>query len=264
MGPTQRQDAVAASSRAAAAQSTLERMLLLCSTDISLSGRTAVRVTTELAERLDAELAFLDMGAGDPSRRLLRAAHATGCDLLVVGYMARSGIGSTLPPGWQRRIVLDTPCPVMLVPGHAVLPRDSGVVLGDDVTELPHQAAKTAARLAGRLRTPLMITDVLAGGRTPRSASRQLYDSAPIKEEDVLGGTLRVRQPEREPSASDQLVRTAAMREAALVVIGGRSTGRGLLPHRSVARGPQNSRRLPVIVTASRLRGATEGRRPTR
>jgi hypothetical protein len=242
----------------------LERMLLLCSTDRSLSGRAAVCVAAELAERLHAELACLDMGAGDPSRRLLRAAHATGCDLLVVGYMSRSGIGTTLPPGWQRRTVLDTPCPVMLVPRHAVLPRDGGVVLGYDVPELPHQAARAARRLAGRLRTPLMITDVLAGGRTPRPACWQLYDSAPVKTEDVAGGTLRVRQLERERRASDQLVRAAVMHEAALVVIGGRCRGRGLLPHRSVARRPESSRRLPVIVTPSRLRGATEGRRPAR
>jgi hypothetical protein len=245
----------------------LERMLLLCSTDSSLSGRAAVCVAAELAERLHAELACLDMGAGDPSRRLLRAAHATGCDLLVVGYMSRSGIGTTLPPGWQRRIVLDTPCPVMLVPGHAGLPRDGGVVLGYDVPELPHQAAKAAGRLAGRLRTPLMITDVLAGGRTPRPACWQLDDSAPVlarKAEDVAGGTLRVRQLERGRRASDQLVRAASMHEAALVVIGGRCTGRRLLPHRSVARRPQRSRRLPVIVTPSRPEGATEGRRPAR
>jgi Universal stress protein family len=211
-------------------------------------------VASELAERLHAELACVDLDAGDPSRRLLRAAHATGCDLVVVGYASRSGIGTTLPPGWQWRVVRDTPSPVMLMPADAVPTRDGRIMLGYDMPELPHQAAKAAGRLAERLRTPLIITDVLAGDRTRRATDWQLYDSARVlawKEEDTAGGTLTVRPAEREQRTSDQLVCAAAILEAALVVIAGRRRGRGLVPRRSVARRLHGSGRMPVIVAAS-------------
>ena len=191
-------------------------MLLLCSTDTSIAGDAAVRVAADLAERLRAELA----DARDPTPRLIAAGREAGCDLLVIGYTPRSALRGVRLPGWQQRVVRDAACPVMLVPAGTPQRRGTGVVLGSDVPELPHQAARVAGRLAARLRGPVVITDVLAVG------------------------SLRPRQVECEGRLGRQ-----PLHEAALVVIGGRGSGRTLLPHRGI-RSPLQSR-LPIVVAAT-------------
>jgi hypothetical protein len=228
-------------------------MLLLCSTDSSIAGDAARRVAAELAERLRVDLSWLDVG--DPSRRLVAAAHATGCDLLVVGYTLRRSIETASTPGWQRRVVRNTPCPVMLVPAGGVLPGCGGLMLACGAMELPRQAATTARRLAGRLRTPLILTDVLAGDWTRRPTGRPLHHSlrVPAREAEVaVSGTMHARQVRRDEHPSVEIARPA-MHEAALVVIAGRYRGRGLLPHRNIGqRLRHESGPLPVIVAVSR------------
>jgi nucleotide-binding universal stress UspA family protein len=228
-------------------------MLLLCSTDSSIAGDAARRVAAELADRLRVDLSWLDVG--DPSRRLVAAANATGCDLLVVGYTLRRSIEAASTPGWQRRVVRNTPCPVMLVPAGGVLPQRGGLMLAGGAMELPHQAATTAGRLAERLRTPLILTDVLAGDWTRRPTGMPLHHSLRVpgsEAEIAVSGTMHPRQVRRDEHPSDQVARTA-MHEAALVVIAGRHRGRGLLPRRNVGQGLfQGSGRLPVIVAVSR------------
>lgn len=228
-------------------------MLLLCSTDSSIAGDAARRVAAELADRLRVDLSWLDVG--DPSRRLVAAANATGCDLLVVGYTLRRSIEAASTPGWQRRVVRNTPCPVMLVPAGGVLPGRGGLMLACGAMELPHQAATTAGRLAGRLRTPLILTDVLAGDWTRRPTGRPLHHSlrVPAREAEVaVSGTMHARQVRRDEHPSVEIARPA-MHEAALVVIAGRHRGRGLLPRRNVGQGLcHESGPLPVIVAVSR------------
>ena len=215
-------------------------MLLLCPTDSSIAGRAATRVAAELAERLRIDLSSPDGDARDPdrSRRLLAAAHATGCDLLVVGYASRAAIETASTPGWQRRIVRNAPPPVMLVPTGAELPCRGGLMLGWGASALPRQVATTAARLARRLRTVLTLTDVLAGDWTS-NPSRWSLGSAGV------------------PATEAEYARSATMHEAALVVIAGRRGGRGLLPRRNVGHRPSDGvARLPVIVAAPRTRAA--------
>lgn len=206
-------------------------MLLLCSTDGSVAGDAALRIGAELADRLHAELAALAAGTRDPSPRLFAAARATGCDVLVLGYAARPRLAARALPGWQRRVVRDVPCPVMLVPEGPALPRDGGVVLGHDVPALPHDAARTAGRLAARLGTPLIVTHVL-------------HARAP-------GGSPRDRHVARAGTAAEQLVPAASIQEAALVAIAGRGSGRTLLPRRRVASRLQAVGRLPIVLAAS-------------
>jgi nucleotide-binding universal stress UspA family protein len=230
-------------------------MLLLCATDRSIAGRAALRTGTELAERLHAELAALEADTRDPTPILLDAARATGCDLLVVGYASRARVDGASLPGWQRRVVPGAPCPVMLVPADSALPRDGGVVLGYDVPELPYQAARVAGRLAGRLRTALVITHVMAAGeRAARPPTGwQLYHSARVlsrEAESAAGGSSRVRQVERQGRPLEQLLRVTAPHEAALVVIGGRRLEHGLLPRRRVAPRIPAGAPLPIVVAS--------------
>ena len=230
-------------------------MLLLCATDTSIAGQAAARVGAELSERLHAELAELAADTRDPTPILYDAARATGCDLLVVGYASRARLDGVSLPGWQRRVVRDAPCPVMLVPVDSALPRAGGVVLGYDVPELPYQAARVAGRLAGRLRTSLVITHVIAAGErtAPRATGRQLSHSARLltrEAESAAGGSLRVRHVEREGRPSEQLARAAATHEAALVVIGGRGPRHGLLRRRRVAPRLPAGTRLPIVVAS--------------
>lgn len=236
-------------------------MLLLCATDSSIAGNAATRVAAELAEKLRVELSSLDEHARDPdpSHGLLAAAQATGCDLLVVGYAPRAAIETASTPGWQRRIVRDTPSPVMLVPADPGPPRDGDLVLGCGASVVPHQAAATAARLARRLRTAFILTDVLAGGWTPHASGRPLEPSARVPAWDAaFARTATVHScPVLDERPSDRMAYPATMREAALVVIAGRRRGRGLLPRRDIGHGvPHGAGRLPVIVATSRTRAA--------
>jgi hypothetical protein len=223
-------------------------MLMLCSTDSSVAGSAGRRVAAELADRLRVDLSGLDLS--DPSRRLLAAAHATGCDVLVVGYTLRAGLETASTPGWQRRVVRDTLCPIVLVPAGTGPPRGGGLMLGCGALELPHQVATTARRLAGRLQTPLILTDVLAGDWTRRPTDRPLHRGfrVPAGQAAVApGGTAHPRP--------------AVMQEAALVVIAGRYRGHGLLPRRHLGQGLLHaSNRLPAIVAVTRA-GAMTPRR---
>jgi nucleotide-binding universal stress UspA family protein len=230
-------------------------MLLLCATDGSIAGRAALRIGAELAERLSAELAALDADTRDPTPMLRDAARTTGCELLVVGYASRTRVDGASLPGWQRRVVRDAPCPVMLVPVDSALPQDGGMLLAYDVPELPYQAARVAGRLAGRLRAPLVITHVMTSGERPsrRPTGWQLYHSTRVlsrEAESPAGGSLRVRHLEREGRSLEQLARAAATHEAALVVIGGRRPERGLLPRRSIAPRIPAGVRLPIVVAS--------------
>jgi nucleotide-binding universal stress UspA family protein len=232
-------------------------MLLLVSTDSSIAGSAATRVAAELAERLRIDLSSPDVDARDldPSRRLLAAAHATGCDLLVVGYASRAAVETASTPGWQRRVVRDTPPPVMLVPGGAVPPSHGGLMLGCGASALPRQAAATAARLARRLRTVLTLTDVLTSDWKPYPSGWPLSHGARVPEREAEYASSATVHPRQvlDELPSDQMVRPATMQEAALVVIAGRRAGRGLLPRRNVGHRPlAGAARLPVIVAAPR------------
>jgi hypothetical protein len=209
-------------------------MLMLCSADSSLAGSAARRIAAELADRLRVDLSGPDVG--DPSRRLVAAAHATGCDMLVVGYTLRSGLETASTPGWQRRVVRDTLCPFMLNPAGARPLNGGGLLLGSGAFALPREAVTTASRLARRLQTPLILTDVLAG-ETRRPTAPLLHHAC--------------RLPWDEP-LSDQDARPAVIQEAALVAIAGRHRGRGLLPRRTIGQGPlPASNRLPAIVAVT-------------
>jgi nucleotide-binding universal stress UspA family protein len=249
------EDAVPTEWEERARAASLDVMLLLCATDTSMAGDAALRVSTELAARLHAELAALDADTRDPTPRLLSAARATGCDLLVLGFTSRAGLAGTPLPGWQQRVVHDAPCPVMLVPVDAVAPRRGGVVLGYDVPGLPHQAAYVAGRLAGRLRAPLIITHVLpAGVPSARPTRWQPHHGARVLAREAAaaaGGSLSVRYVEREGRPEEQLAEAAASHEAALVVIGGRGAGRTLLPRRPLGTRLPLGARLPIVVAAS-------------
>jgi nucleotide-binding universal stress UspA family protein len=231
-------------------------MLLLCSTDTSIAGDAAARVAAELAERLHAELAALDADASDPNPHLLAAAGAAGCDLLVVGFTPRTGLGGTRLPGWQQRVVRDAPCPVMLVPAGTSPRRGTGVVLGYDVPELPHQVARVAGRLAGRLRGPLIITHVAPiAPRSSGPAGWQIYHRSPALQREAEAAaerTLRARHVESEGRACEQLACAAVTHEAALVVIGGRGSGRTLLPRRRITSELPSGARLPIVLAAAR------------
>ena len=236
-------------------------MLLLCTTDRSIAGDAATRVAAELAERLRVELSSLDVHRRDPdpSHGLLTAAQATGCDLLVVGYAPRAAIKTASTPGWQRRIIRDTPSPVMLVPAGPEPPGDGDLVLGCGASALPHQAAATAARLARRLRTTFILTDVLAGGWTPYASGWRLDHGAhaPARDAALASSTTVHSCQVVEERPSDRMAYPATMHEAALVVIAGRRRGRGLLPRRNVGHGVlHGAGRLPVIVTPSRTGAA--------
>jgi nucleotide-binding universal stress UspA family protein len=230
-------------------------MLLLCSTDTSIVGHAALRVAGELSEALHAELAALDAGPGDPTPQLLSAARATGCDLLVIGFTSRVGLDVARLGGWQHRVVRDAPCPVMLVPLGSSL-GTGGVVLGHDVPVLPHQAARVAGQLAGRLRTPLIITHVLpVGAPAARPTGWQVYHGQRVltrEAEAAAGGSLLIRHVEREGRPSEQLACAAIRNEAALVVIGGRGPGRTLVPRRPLASRLPLGARLPIVVAGGR------------
>ncbi len=225
-------------------------MLMLCSADSSLAGTAARRIAAELADRLRVDLSGPDVG--DPSRRLFAAAHATGCDLLVVGYTLRSGLETASTPGWQRRVVRDTLCPFMLNPAGATPLRGGGLVLGCGAFELPREAITTAARLARRLQTPLILTDVLAGEWTRRPTARPLHRAWRLPREAAavaVGATAHPRLGPWDEPLSEVDAHPAVIQEAALVAIAGRHRGRGLLPRRSIGRAPlPASNRLPAIV----------------
>jgi hypothetical protein len=223
-------------------------MLLLCSTDRSMAGGAARRVAAELADRLRVDLSGIHVG--DPSPRLLAAAHATGCDVLVVGYALRAGLEIASTPGWQRRVVRDTLCPAMLVPAGATPLGRSGLMLGCSVLELPRQAATTVGRLAGRLQTPLILTDVLAGAWTRQPNDRPSPCTLLGQTAEVASVAGRCDAYGEHPSG-DRASR-AVMQEAALVVVAGRCRGRGLLPRRHLGQGRLHaSSALPAIVTVT-------------
>jgi hypothetical protein len=225
-------------------------MLMLCSTDSSLAGSAARRVAAELADRCRVGLCGLDVG--DPSRWLLAAAHATGCDVLVVGYTLRSGLEIASTPGWQRRVVRDTPCPFMLVPAGASPLRRGGLMLGCGAWELPREAAMTARSLAGRLQTPLILTDVLAGDGARRPTDRPLHGAFRVPADEAavaVGRTAHARPVRCDQHLSGENARPAMIQEAALVAIAGRYRGRGLLPRRNIGQGMLHaSNGLPAIV----------------
>jgi hypothetical protein len=225
-------------------------MLMLCSTDSSLAGSAARRVAAELADRLRVDLSGLDVG--DPSRRLFAAAHATGCGVLVVGYALRSGLETASTPGWQRRVVRDALCPFILDPGGASPLSGGGLMLGCGALELPREAATTAGRLARRLETPLILTDVLAGEWTRRPTARPLHGAyrLPAKVAAVaVGATAHPRLVPYDKHLSDEDARPPVIQEAALVVIAGRDRGRDLLPRRNIRQGAlPASNGLPAIV----------------
>jgi nucleotide-binding universal stress UspA family protein len=230
-------------------------MQILCATDGSISGDAALRVSAELADRLHAELAMLDADASDPAPQLLRAGRATGCDLITVGVVATPRARGWLPDGWQRRVVHNAPCPVMLVPVGAGLPPGGSVVLAPDVAELPSQAARVAGRLAGRLRAPLIITHVLSDrvSASPTTESER-YSEAQVlagQAQRAAGGPLTVRQASSRWQDANPLAEIAAHHEAALVVLGGRGPGRPLLPRRRRAHRLPIDTRLPIIVATA-------------
>jgi nucleotide-binding universal stress UspA family protein len=226
-------------------------MQIWCSTDDSLAGDAALRVSAELADRLRAGLAELHANASDPAPLLLLAGHAAGCDRVVVGVTRSTG-SLSMPDGWQRRVVLSAPSLMVLVPVGAALPR-GGVVLASDVAELPSQVARVAGRLAGRLDAPLIITHVLPVPAS-RPSDRQRRDAAAVeagRKQLATGSPPVVRRAgsEREPGRPP--VGIAARQDAALVVIGGRGPGRTLRPRsRAAPRLPSNAR-LPIVVTTA-------------
>jgi nucleotide-binding universal stress UspA family protein len=228
-------------------------MQLLCGTDGSIAGAAALRISRELADRLQGELAMLGGDLSDPAPRLLRAGRASGCDRIVVGVARdRPGALGSLPEGWQRRFVRDAPCPLVLVPLGAALPSGGRVVLSSGMNELPSQAAGVAGRLATILRTPLIITHALpAGVFAPCPSARQLDYGVHVPADAARCGAdaplLAQRHPDRHAAAP--IAELAAEHGATLVVIGGRGPGRTLLPRRRA--GLRMDARRPIVVAAA-------------
>ena len=148
----------------------------------------------------------------------------------------------------------------MLVPAGAIPLDRGGLVLGCSLPELPRQVATTAGRLAWRLRTRLILTELLTGDwcapptyRLPDGGFR-----GPATGDAPVAGRLGSACDGHPVGARSN---RAAMHEAALVVIAGRDRGPGLFPRRRVRLGRLHaSNALPAIVTVTPA-GVTAPRR---
>ncbi len=52
---------------------------------------------------------------GDPAERILRVAHETGCDLIVMGTHGRSGLGRMLMGSIAEEVLRKATCPVLTI-----------------------------------------------------------------------------------------------------------------------------------------------------
>jgi hypothetical protein len=125
-------------------------------------------------------------------------------------------------------------------------------MLGCGALKPPREAATTAGRLARRLQTPLILTDVLAGEWTRRPTDWPLHRASRLPAEvaaGAVGAPAHSRLAPCDEQLSDEHARPAMIQEAALVVIAGRHRGRDLLPRRNVGQGAlPASNGLPAIV----------------
>jgi nucleotide-binding universal stress UspA family protein len=91
---------------------------------------------------------------GDPAEELIRAARELDAELMVVGSHGRLELGSALLGSTSRALMTGAPCPVVVVPPEAQLPkrpRTNSIVCGVEGAERDRAVLRFAADMRRRL-----------------------------------------------------------------------------------------------------------------
>ncbi len=170
--------------------------------------------------------------SGNPAARLLAAARESATDVIVIGAIPRSRLGDALLAETRDRLIQHAPCPVLVVPAHAVLPTGHGVALAFETPAVSGGAPAVAAQLASQLDAGMTVIHVLANPRSypepvvpmQRAARAAIGGAVSIDHLDIRHATAY-----RNPAAD--LGRTITEIEPALLVVGaaGRPSWRDLL-----------------------------------
>jgi nucleotide-binding universal stress UspA family protein len=182
---------------------------------------------------------------GQAGNVIAAVAEETRARFVVVGSRGGSAVGTLLLGSVSRRLATDGPCPTIVVPESGGTVGDGPIICAVDDSEQARYALATAAGLAERLETNLVLAHAQTEPRT--SAGEELL--ARLVVESGLGTSVERMVLQGEPV--DAIVGAATEHGAGMIVIGSR--GRGALA--SAALGSVSSEvatRAPCPVTIVR------------
>jgi nucleotide-binding universal stress UspA family protein len=93
------------------------RALPLVAVDATRHGNAPL--PADLLAGLPVEVRPVEVVLPDPADRVLRAAQETGADLIVVGTRHRTAVGKFVLGSTTQRVLLEAPCPVLVVKSEA-------------------------------------------------------------------------------------------------------------------------------------------------
>lgn len=179
----------------------------------------------------------VQIGSGDPVDELVRIAGAFDSQLLVIGSRGRLEVGRALLGSVSSGLMLNSPCPLVLVPPGAEVPRDEaqlssavcGVEGSDRDVDILRLGADLVARLGGTLHAVHAFEPWPIVGPAPSAAlpARELREAAEhtlersLRAADVAARGEAVARP-----AAVALEEYARREGAALIVVGSQGHGR--------------------------------------
>jgi nucleotide-binding universal stress UspA family protein len=207
-----------ASARTASAEPALDREVT--GVQAEEAARALDAVADDIGARLGTRPNVCVAQGDDPAARLLAAARALACDLIVIGAAPRAGLSDALHAGTRDALVEQADCPVMVVPPGAAPPTGECVAVAFETSSASGGAAAVAARLASALEGCLTVIHVLADPRSYSQPVLPMHRAVRGVVEAALDGAeldLRHVSAYRLPVAD--LAQTVAVVQPALLVV---------------------------------------------
>ena len=203
------------------------------------------RFSDDVLPHLAARAKTLDfrVAIGKPAPEILREAHATNADLIVIGSHGRSGLQKMFFGSTTERVLRETTVPVLVTreerPASASLPeiaRNIHRVLAPlDLTSASTRQVRFAAAIAEHLRVPLIVAHVVEPIFIPTpvryalagvdSVRRAEVEAALTAIEASIPPSVTTENVVSTGAPAEEIVRLAETRGASLIVMGLHSGG---------------------------------------
>lgn len=198
---------------------------------------------------------------GDASDVLADVAREAAAEFVVVGSRGLGGVGKFFLGSVSTRVAAHGPCPAVVVPESGGALDGRPILCAVDDSEHSRHAIATAATLAERLETELVLVHAEADGESSSADAEELM--ARLVVESGLGTSVERMVVRGEPA--DAIVEAANARGAEMIVIGSR--GRGALAASvlgSVSSSVAEHAGRPVTIVGDRAATAAERSPETR
>lgn len=262
---------------------------IVCGLDRSAASTRAAEFGALLAERLGAELVTVHvqppprlfpglgrprppavrpgfLSTGDPTDELVRFANELDAELVVVGSRGRRGLGRALLGSVSSSLMVSCPCPVVVVPPGAEVPRESerlsSVVCGVEGFERDVPVLQLASDLVERLGGTLHAVHsfqprpVIAPAAPPRLPALEPRAAAErVLEHSLAAARVSARAHVATQPAAQALELCARREAAGLIVVGCRGRGKlGSVLLGSVSTQVSAEAERPLVVLPSEAR----------